>query len=269
LALAAEEKKAELARQETVKKLLAMKPARRARKPTFSGRLLSDVLRNTGVDGSDRLTLEELLTLRPVLSGRGPEEVTFELPIRYEAVTNLGELVLLVDTRPGREALDEWGQGQECVRATNGNCLLLWNSLYDPPGQHALLAAFRYTDQDDSYREVTGTVTRFFTSNLFQLDPDDTYLSAQASDVHAKLVESNATYSIQLRSPAGKALDTYHGVTSNGVIRVSWNLDQDPRRPPAGALGDAVFQVTLTDSGRSQAIVIRPELHAGDCPERD
>jgi hypothetical protein len=253
LARAVEEREAEPLRQATVRKLLAMKPARRSEEPTTDGRLLSDVLRNPDSTGGGRLSLDELLTLRQILTGREPDLATFELPIRYEAVTNLGKLQLLVDTGPGEDALDGGGEWQECARATNGNCLLVWNTLYDPPGQHALQAYFLYTGEEDSDEvEITGPVAPFFSSNLFRLHPDDASAGPSGVTLYANLVESNATYRIEVRSPAGDPVRTFRGTTSNGVIKVRWNLIDDRGLTYTNDSFESVFHVTLPDSGRSQ-----------------
>lgn len=51
----------------------------------------------------------------------------------------MGELVLLVDADPDEvEAPDSGAKMQECNRAANGDCLLIWHTIYDPPGQHAV-----------------------------------------------------------------------------------------------------------------------------------
>jgi hypothetical protein len=226
LARAAEQVEEEALRQATVKQLLTKKPARRTKEPTFEGRLLSDVLRNTNSPGAERLSLDGLLTLRQFLTGQEPDVATFELPIRFDAVTNLGELDLLVDTEPGEDAPDGGGEMQECARATNGNCLLVWTTLYDPPGQHALQARLLlYAGREDAEGvELTGPVAPFFSSNLFHFDPYDAYFGARGATLGARLIESNATYRIDIRSPTRDPVRTFRGATSNGVIRVRWDL---------------------------------------------
>ena len=59
----------------------------------MGGDRLSELLSNR--PGTNQPSLFELLTLKQVVTGAEPETVAFELPIRYEALTNLGELVLM------------------------------------------------------------------------------------------------------------------------------------------------------------------------------
>ena len=66
------------------------------------------------------------LTLTQVITGDEPDVVTFELPISYNALTNIGGLNLNIN---GIDVtLEDFGP------ATNGNCLMNWNTTYDPPG---------------------------------------------------------------------------------------------------------------------------------------
>ena len=75
-----------------------------------------------------------------------------------------------------------------------------------------------------------------------------------ASSVGAKLPEPNGTYTIELTSPAGDRLKTITGSTSNGVIKVHWDLTDDRGRKCTNDAYGTFIRVTLPDSARSQAL---------------
>src|SRR5206468_1393065 len=138
---------------------------------------------------------------------------------------NFGGLQLLVDSAPGRDVESEGGEMQGCERATNGNCLLSWNTTYDPPGKHFLQAhLICATDNDSDDLEVQGPLTPFYSSNICQFDPALSSMDEKGVTLYAKLVEPIGEYSIELKSPDGATVKTLTGSTSNGVIKVYWNL---------------------------------------------
>lgn len=242
-------KEEEAARQARVKELLSAKSARDAKEPTFNGKPLTGILRND--KASSHLTLDEMLTLKRILTTNDPDIATFELPISYDVVTNHREfplsLHLLVDA-PANEAC-LLGQMQDCERATNGNCLLVWNTTYDPPGQHALQAQLYYGWQT---LEVRGPVTPFFSSNICQFEPFYDTFDSSGATLYARLPEAKGIYTIELTSSSGTHLKTFTGTTSNGVIMVDWNLIDDQGRRFTNNSFNSAFNVTLPDSGRSQ-----------------
>jgi len=247
-----EERQREVSRRTTVEKLLAMRQVPRAKEPTFGGRPLSKVFRNTNAPASARLTLDELLTLKQIKAGEDSDIVTFEVPVNYDVVTNIGGLRLLVDAEPGDPASSDEGQMQECTRATNGNCLLVWNTIYDAPGQHALQAQLHYTDRKKGWEEtyVEGPVRPYFSSNLFQLDSFNAF-SERSAYLRAKLAEPNGTYAIELKSPSGEHIRTFRGSTTNGTIEVDWNLIDERGQRYTNDSFETSFSTTLLDSGRS------------------
>jgi len=118
-----------------------------SREPLLNGQPLSKVLRNPETSGTKGFTLDELLTLRQITSGKEPRVATFELPLSYDVVKRIGSVRLLVDagqqptndvsiaSSPEWRAYEGGGEVQTCMRGTNGDCLLVWNTTYDPPGQ--------------------------------------------------------------------------------------------------------------------------------------
>lgn len=254
---AEEEKEAALERERTLAKLeqlYAQKQLPKTKDPTYQGRPLSKVLRNPWAPAADQLTLDELLTLKQITTGKEPDIATFEVPISYAVVTNIGELRLLVDADPDEEDADsEGGEFQGFERAANGNCLLVWNTTYDPPGRHFIQAQLRYEEQEDSV-EVKGPLVPFVSSNLCQFDLFYSEFDSKGAILYARLPESNGTYTIELKSPAGLHVRTFTGTTSNGVIKVPWDLTDELGKNYTNDSVNSIFHVTLPDSGRSQTL---------------
>ncbi|MDB6110546.1 MAG: hypothetical protein JWR69_2296 [Pedosphaera sp.] len=258
---AIDDRRAEALRQATVQKLLAGEQARQSARPSsgtgskepmYQGQPLSKVLRNEKVSGKTPLTLDELLTVKQIITGAEPNLATFELPISYDVVTNLGDLHLLVDVGSEKGSTRRGGELQDCERATNGNCLLVWNNTYDPPGQHAVQAQLRGWAKPPNTFEVKGPVVPFLSTNICQFDPFYAEFGSNGGILYAKLPETNGIYTIELKSPAEEHIRTFTGTTSNGVINVDWDGKDDQGHKYTGDSLRSVFQVTLPDSGRSQ-----------------
>jgi hypothetical protein len=251
---AEEEREAEVERQATVASLLARKSVPRRKEPTFEGRPLSQALRGKTDPGTPPLTLDELLTLKQIPTGDEPQMATFELPIPYNTLTNVGEPYLLVDVDP----LDRSGGGDyEAVvwhPATNGNCRLIWDTIYAPPGQHALHLQLVCMEKKRGREvEVTGPMLPFYSSNLFQLDRMFGVFGTRAF-FSAKLAETNGLYAIEITSPTGAHVKTFTGATSNGVVEVPWDLKDDQGNAYTNDSFNCDFKITLPDSGRSQTL---------------
>jgi hypothetical protein len=260
------EKEAEAERQAVIEKLLAeaqgAKETQRSssatpKDPVYQGHPLSQLLRNDKTTGTNKMTLHELLTLKQVFTGAESDRVTFEVPIRYEAATNIGRIHLLVDGGRDVGTRGEEGERQTCERATNGNCLLGWTTTHDPPGRHAIQAEVICTtdeQREDDAPKVRGPAVLFVSTNLYQFSAAyDSFTDAGAT-LYAKLAESNGVYSIELISTNGAHLKTLTGRTSNGVIKARWNLIDDHGQRYTNESFDSVFTVTLPDSGLSQTM---------------
>jgi hypothetical protein len=257
---ASAEKEAALQRERTLAKLegryaTQQRQPRRSKEPTAQGRSLSKVLGNDQVLGINELTLDRLLTLKQITTGHEPELATFELPIRYDRLKNVGTLRLLVNADPEDEDSNgDGGQFQECERAANGNCLLVWNTTYDPPGKHFLQAHLHCTGKSEDSVEIKGPLAPFVSSNLCQFDPVYSQFDSKGGILYAKLPESNGLYTIELKSPAGARVRTFAGMTSNGVIKVHWDLTDEHGKIYTNDSVESVFHVTLPRSGRSQTL---------------
>jgi hypothetical protein len=240
-------------RQANVERVLALPTAAITNEPVYGGRRLSEILSNRS--GADKPSLLELLTLKQVVTGAEPESVAFELPIRYEALTNLGELVLCID-RYGADYEEGWAVGHyECMRATNGDCRLVWSTIYEPPGKHALLAGLDLKDPSQNDEALFGPAAQFVLTNLCQFTPESASFDPErGAKFYGRLTESNGTYKIELKSPGGEHLKTIMGSTSNGLFAVHWDLTDDRGRRCTNDSYDSVVHIILPDSGRSQTL---------------
>ena len=223
-----------------------MKPPFNTTDPDIEGKHLSRVLQNSQTAGTKKLSLDELLTLQQVGSG---DEVTYEVPISYDAVKKIGELRLRVDDGMGEEL-------EECDRATNGDCLLVWNTTYEPPGQHVVQAELLGGGfhEDGQELDIKGPVTPFFSTNLLQFFEGASMFTDKGATLYAKIPELRGTYSIELQTLDKKHLITFNGTTTNGIIDVDWNLIDDRGNKFTNKSFNSVFNVTLPDSGRSQTV---------------
>jgi len=231
--------------------------------------VLAQTLHNESASGTNNITLNEMLTLKQVIAGAEPEIVTFELPISYDALTNLGSLQLYIDPCKDDESDEGCNVGQlECNRATNGNCLLLWNTIYECPGKHALQAGLTLNDRPlfnkqtytphlvyNDPREVFGPVTPFALTNLCQFSLSSAHFQHEYGvTLKARLPEANGDYVLEIKSPVGELVRTLKGKVADGVIDVHWDLTDERGKTCTNEAFDTVFHITLPDSGRSQTI---------------
>ena len=251
-------------RQSGVENLLATKPRTLSREPFHRGRPIAEVLRNPQTQGTNRASLSELLSLRQVPTGREPEFVGFESLVAYDALTNLGRLHLLIDPSPGVDSDEEFDVANlDCHRATNGNCFLLWNTIYESPGKHALQIALELEDSDQEDSDdsappeppTLGPFLPFEITNLCQFSRSSAYFNpAFGATLRARFPEPRAVYSVEMRSPGGELLRTISDSTSNGIATVHWDLTDEHGKRCTNEAFDSAFNIKLLDSGRSQAL---------------
>ncbi len=244
-------------RQAEAPRLLAREPERIPDDLKYFGRPLAERLRNGSAAGTNQITLQEMFTLRQVLTGAEPETITFDAPIRFTALTNLGMLALLIDVTTNGEDLDEGcGVSQmECQAAPNGDCRLTWSTLYEAPGQHALQLALALDRPGKDTREIIGPVFPCVVTNLCQFSLGSAmYDPATGAILHARLPEPDGVYTAELTAENGNHLKTFTGTTTNGSIKIFWNLVDDQGRRLTGETFNSTFHVTLPGSGRSQTL---------------
>lgn len=245
-----------LTRQSRVAKILAADWSVVNSKPTFKGQSVEQYVGNPNASGTNQLSLDALLTPKQILPGREPEDITFEFPISYNVITNNNMLRLIVDGDPEEEfKMDSGGVVYDCERATNGDCLVIWHAIYDPPGRHAVQA---YLVLDNPHGEILymwGRPIAVTTSNLCQFSLDcvnyDVDLGAR---FHARLPEKNGNFSIECVTTNGVHLTTLTGSTTNGEFKTIWNLVYDHGHRLNGETFNSIVHITLPDSGRTQTL---------------
>lgn len=197
-----------------------------------------------------------MLTLKHVITGAEPETVTFEMPVSYDVVTKLGRLFLFIDPSNNDDSDEGCNvQQMECDRAENGDCLLVWSTIYESPGKHALQAGLLVNEFSPSNQDISGPLLSFAITNLCQFSLSSTHFDPRTgATFHAKLPERNGKYTIELNTTNGALLKTLTGSTSNGVIKAHWDLIDGHGRRFTNDFFNSVFHITLPDSGRSQTL---------------
>jgi hypothetical protein len=181
-----------------------------------------------------------------IFTGAEPDLATFNVPVGYDVLTNGGQLKLVLD---GTVA-----SFQDFYRATNGNCLLVWNTTYALPGAHnlqvqvALNGQFQQGASPDT-RVLTGNgpMAPFYSANVCQFDAFYSQYDSNGAILYAQLPCPEANYTIELRTPAGAHIRTITNSTSTGIIKETWDLTDDNSNVYSGDTADAVFHVTLLD----------------------
>jgi hypothetical protein len=266
--LAQQAAEAEIARQAIVKKLLTNPKYRRttwggdnsdAPEPVYGGQPLSKFLRH----GTNDISLDAMLTLKQVVTGEAPEIVTYQLPISYDALESIrsptnafpsGRLMLLMDCDPDDSFRND-PELNEISRATNGECRLAWNTAFERPGQHAMQAFLEINLGWDKGFAIKGPVMPFFSSNLCQFIPASTLWDDTGAYIDAcRLAESNAVYSIEIKTKSGALLKTFDGRATNGIIHADWDLLDDRGQKYTNHSFVSFFHITLPGSGRSQTL---------------
>jgi hypothetical protein len=189
-----------------------------------------------------------------VITGQEPDIATFELPISYNALTNIGGLNLNLD---GFDVTAE-----RCALATDGtNTLLTWNTTYDPPGPHFLQPRLTLngTGVDTAILTGLGRLVPFYSANVCRFFESDALFDQSGAYLDAQLRVPNANYSIQLYDPSTTPPTLLKTIgpnsTSSGMIQEDWDLTCDNTTNLfAGSAFDAVFDVTLLDAAAQTPI---------------
>jgi hypothetical protein len=196
--------------------------------------------------GINPLDTSNPLSFTQITTGEEPEVATFEVPISYNALTNMGGLKLLVD---GNVA-----PYQECDPATDGNCLLEWNTTFNSPGQHYLQVQLTVNGQihqgdspDPTILAGVGKIGSFYSTNICQFDPFYSRFNNSGATLYAALPEPDANYTIELQTTNGVHIKTIANSTSSGIIMENWDLTDDNGNPVTDDTIKAVFNVSLLD----------------------
>ena len=243
-------------RQARVAQILATKSSPVLDPGFFGGHTAAEALHNTN-SAIESITLAELMTPRQIFTGHEPEELTFQFPVSYDVIGEHG-FFLLLDADTNSEAMfapDSGAKVQERSRAANGDCLLVWHTIFDPPGQHALQVELTWDNASGAETWCRGPAISIVTTNFCQFSYDSsTYDAELGARFHARLPEANGLYSIECLTTNGAHLATLTGSTSNGEFNVVWNLVDDHGHRLTGETFNSVVHITLPDSGRTQTM---------------
>lgn len=243
-------------RQAEVEKLLAQSTKFVSPDTMYHGRPLAEVLRNMNSAGTNRLSLAELLTPHQIITGAEPETVTLEIPIAYDVLTNVGTLDLYVDPATNTDS-DVGAYALQCEfsRATSGDCLLAWSTIYECPGKHALTMGLTLNDLPPDKQDFGGIMLPFEVTNLCQFSTGSAHFDPETGATwRARLPEKNASYIVECVTTNGTHLKTLTGNTTNGLIKLHWDLVDDHGQRLNDDFFNSVFHITLTDSGRTQTL---------------
>jgi hypothetical protein len=101
---------------------------------------------------------------------------------------------------------------------------------------------------DPTILEANGPIMPFYSSNVCQFDPFYSEFDSTGAILYAKLAETNANYTIELRAPTGELIKTIAGSTTNGEIKAHWNLTDDRGNAYTNDAVQSIFRVTFPDS---------------------
>jgi hypothetical protein len=195
--------------------------------------------------GVNPLSTSNPLRLTQVITGEEPDFATFSVPVSYDTVTNLGTLQLRVD---GVSATL-----QDIARASNGSCLLIWNTTYESPGQRYLQPEMRFDGETDENTVMSGigSVGVFNSGNMVQFFEATSAFTDSGTTLYAQTPSCpDASYIVELKSPTGEHIRSFTNTTHNGVISEVWDgTYEDGVTPYTGDVVDAVYNVTLLDPG--------------------
>jgi hypothetical protein len=198
--------------------------------------------------GMNPLDPSNPLTLKQDVTGNEPDIATFEIPINYNTLTNIGVLDLNIDGIAARL--------QDMERATNGNCLLVWNTTYEAPAQHYLQAEFSLNGEADevthSINSGLGFLAAYDSPNVVQFFERTSAFDDNGAVLYSQTPAcANANYTIELRDPnnlSSPHIKTFTGTTSTGVIQTNWDLTYDDGVTIfTNEAVDVIYNVTLLD----------------------
>ncbi|MDB6058912.1 MAG: hypothetical protein JWO95_2756 [Verrucomicrobiales bacterium] len=254
-------------RVEELSRLYGRPRIRMTNEPTYAGRPLKGLLGIRNSLGRTNASLEELLTLKQVKSNQEPEVVTFELPIQYDVLTNLGSLQLLIDPEVSR-AVRTWDtepaahpEFHRVIEGSNGLARIEWSTIFIPPGKHFLMTEFAVEGRQDTsfsrdeWYVVHGPMIPFEITNVCYFDiVSTTYDPTNGGPLYAFVAESNATYKAELKAPSGKHIRSFQGTITNGIMDIRWDAKDEDGHYYGNGWVDTFFDVVLTDSGRHQRL---------------
>jgi len=162
---------------------------------------------------------------------------------------------LLVDADVREPMGDSGGRIQDCNRAGNGDCQLVWHTIFDPPGKHAVQIQLALSTPRGGDYLLKGPPISLVTTNFCQFSLNSaTYDVERGAIFRARLPEKNGTFTIECLTTNGTHLATLAGSTTNGEFNVTWNLAADDGHRLTGETFNSVVHITLPDSSRTQTL---------------
>jgi hypothetical protein len=199
--------------------------------------------------------IEKVLVKNPLVSdnplilqaadGDWPEFRKFKLPINYDFLTGIANVRLWLETgkEPPVQALLEDDMDASTV--------LVWNTTFDPPGQHLLQPRIYLKTLPDEamVTRAAGPLLPFETDNALQFVSLYSTFDANGAILYAETYPGTE-YSIELRDIDGNHLKTISGTVpmDSTQIDVTWDLRQEDQTLFTGDSLMAAFTVTPPSS---------------------
>jgi hypothetical protein len=211
--------------------------------PTYQGMSISRWIQTNSSINPRSLPLADLLALKQV---SGPDEwgtVRFGVKLRFDPLKTdvTGNEVDLGWFNDGGDFVQCCFEG--CERATNGSCVLWWDTNWNSPGRHDLRARLNYHDGLNSI-EVMGPALPFYSSNVCQFFEGATFFNSEGTQLYAKLRSPVAEFRVELSTTDGKHLKTVTGRATGGYITNEWDMVDDHGKKFEGDAFVATFYVT-------------------------
>jgi len=144
-------------------------------------------------------------------------------------------------------------QRMQCNRADDGDCLLVWKTIYESPGKHALRAGLAIHGSSPGEETIAGPPLPFVVSNLCQFSTGSDQFDPQlGAAFRLKLPEPNGQFILKCQRTNGAVIKTITGTTTNGMVNLWWDLRDEQGRRFNDAAFDSTWTITLPDSGRIQ-----------------
>jgi|GEM_PF-1160366 hypothetical protein len=194
--------------------------------PVFHDLSLSRWIQTQTRLNTNHLALSQLMTLKPV---SGPDEwgvVTFELPVRFNALHSdklfhSGGIDLGTFSTNG-DFIDF--TLSDFKQAPDGNSRLSWNINWDSPGWHKVRARMMYEQGVDDSFTLIGPPLSYYSSNACRFYEGSTLLNSEGANLYAKLREPAAKFRVKVTSLQGRLVNDISGSTTNGEINLAWDL---------------------------------------------
>ena len=219
---------------------------------TYDGQPLSKLLRNPNSSAPGELTLDQMLTLKEVQTRERAEIVTFQLPINYDVVTNIGKLELSIDDPEG---LSMDVPLQSLARQTNGDCLLTWNTAYESRGLHAIQPVLWAARAIYDTVEIRGPVEPYLCTNLCRLFPFGSMFDDRGAQLDAYIYGTNAEFKVEILTTNRVHVKTIAGTNYTDRLQLDWDLLDDSGRKYTNDCFVVLFQIDFSNPPRSQTVV--------------